>query len=180
MSNNNITSYIDRTLPTNFEDCRGIDTTIINDVSIDIYDEIECCICLNTFDYEFIITNCCKKNIHKICLMDWILSDYNINIKCSMCRIEFKKLKEMISYEEFKDYIRTIIQKEYAKSNLESLSLINIQNKQDKYMEIINVLYDYTKMECDMITIFCRTALISIYLFFIIFLIFLAIKTSVK
>jgi hypothetical protein len=153
-----------------------IDMIGVHNVSIDIFDEIECCICLNTFDYEFIITNCCKKNIHKICLMDWILSDYNINIKCSMCRIELKNIKEMISYEEFKNYIHTIIQKEYYKSNLESLFLINIQNKEEKFMEIINELYNYNTRDFDMITVFCRTSLISIYFFFIIFLILIALK----
>lgn len=154
---------------------RNIDMISINMVDID---EIECCICLNTFDYEFIITNCCKKNIHKICLMDWILSDYNINIKCSMCRIEFKNIKEMISYEEFKNYIDTIIQKEYSKSNLERVSLINIQNKEEKFIEVINKLYNYKKVDYDILTFFCRTALISIYLFSIIFIIYLVLHTG--
>jgi hypothetical protein len=148
-----------------------IDMIRINNISIDMCEEIECCICLNTFDYEFIITNCCKKYIHKICLMDWILSDFNINIKCSMCRIKLKNLKQMISYEEFKTYIYTIIQKEYSKSNLERLFLINLQNKHKKFIGIINELYDYNNRGFDIISIFCKTSLISIYLFFLIFLI---------
>lgn len=152
------------------DNIHNIDRISINMLHID---EIECCICLNTFDYEFIITNCCKKNIHKNCLMDWILSDYNINIKCSMCRIEFKNIKEMISYHEFKNYIHTIIQKEYSKSNLERISLINIQNKEGKFIEVIDKLYNYNKVDCDILTIFCRTALISIYVFSMIFIIFL-------
>lgn len=157
------------------DNIRNIDTISINMIHID---EIECCICLNTFNYEFIITNCCKKNIHKICLMDWILSDYNINIKCSMCRIELQNIKEMISYEEFKDYIHTIIQKEYSKSNLERISSINIHNKKQKFIEIIDKLYNYNTIDNDVLTIFCRTTLISIYLFFIIIIIILITQTT--
>ena len=146
------------------------------DINIDMYDDIECCICLNTFNYEFITTNCCIKNIHKNCLMDWILSEYNIDIKCPMCRIQLKNVKDMISYKEFKDYICTIIQTEYLKTNLENVYSVNIQNKHEKFIDIINQLYNYHIIDNDTITIFCRTALISIYLFFIIFLILLSLK----
>jgi hypothetical protein len=160
---------------TEIDSSYSLDTVHIH---MDIYYDIECCICLNTFDYEFIITNCCKKNIHKICLMDWILSDYNININCSMCRQEVKNVKEMISYVELKQHISSIIQKEYSKSDLEGVSFINIHHKQEKMIEIINKLYICNIREDDILSIFCRTALVSIYFLFVLFLIYMAINIS--
>jgi hypothetical protein len=110
--------------------------------------------------------------------MDWILSDYNTNINCSMCRQELKNVKEMISYVEFKEHISSIIQKEYSKSNLERVSFINIHNKEEKMIEIINELYNYNTREDEILNVFCKTTLVSIKFFFVLFLIYIAIEIS--
>jgi hypothetical protein len=45
-----------------------------------------CCVCLNTYDYDYIKLECCYQEIHKKCMIMWILSAQNKFINCPTCR----------------------------------------------------------------------------------------------
>ena len=45
-----------------------------------------CCVCLNTFCYNYINLPCCHQDIHKKCMIDWILSPQNKRLNCPTCR----------------------------------------------------------------------------------------------
>lgn len=63
-----------------------------------------CCICLNTYNYNWITLKCCGQKIHDECLMDWLIIDTNINYKCPICRKSIQ-LDEIITLGTFIDYI---------------------------------------------------------------------------
>lgn len=147
-------------------------------IYMDTYYHIECCICLNSFDYEFIITHCCKKNIHKICLMDWILSCYNIELKCPMCRQDLYNITETISYNEFKEYINTLVKNKFS---YPSTHLIDINYKKEKYMKTLDTLYNIypetNSDDCaDHCNTYCRILLILVYLSFLFLIIFIILQ----
>jgi hypothetical protein len=141
---------------------------------------IECCICLNTFDYEFILMNCCKKYIHKQCLMDWILSEFNHMVKCPMCIQNIENINILITYEEFNMYINSLIEKEIYKND--NLSLVYIKFRFDRYLGIVNKLYNiptYSTTDSeiedinDKLRFGCRIIFIFIYFIFIILIVYI-------
>jgi hypothetical protein len=141
--------------------------------------DMECCVCLNTFNYEFIIMNCCKKEIHKTCLMDWILSDYNKMSKCPLCIQNIENINNIISYEEFNSYIDILIQKEIYKHN--TINLVYLRFQFEKYLEIVNKLYKIdnnsntdSEIETfnDRLSLYCRIIFLFIYFSFVTLLIF--------
>ena len=54
-----------------------------------INNKIECCICLEIMDNNIYETKCCKKYVHKKCIVNYILyhkKNNNNNILCPYCR----------------------------------------------------------------------------------------------
>lgn len=158
----------------NENDIINMDKIILNDHT-EIDSDTECCICLNTFNYEFIIMNCCKKYIHKTCLMDWILSDYNKILKCPLCIQNVENINNIISYEEFNSYIDVLVQKEIYKHN--TVSLVYIRFQFEKYLGIINKLYNIDTISStdsevenfnEKLSFYCRIIFLLIYFIFVI------------
>jgi hypothetical protein len=75
-------------IPEEIEECCSSIPEEIEECCSSIPEEIEeCCICLNEIiidDYEL---SCCKKNIHKNCLIQWILKS-DVIFKCPLCNHE--------------------------------------------------------------------------------------------
>lgn len=149
-----------------------------NDIYEDSY--TECCICLNTLDHEFLLMNCCKKYIHRQCLMDWILSEYNKMVKCPMCIQNINNINTLITYEEFNNYIDILIEREIYKSD--NLSLVYIKFRFEKYLEIVNKLYNINRYSStdseiedinDRLRLCCRIIFIFIYFAFVILIVYI-------
>ena len=112
---------------TNFNDTNEYDLDIescdLSEIDVDsmnYFDENEeCCICLNTLNsnerslnsnerslnsnerslyLEYITLDCCKKNLHKQCLISWICYGNYVELNCPMCREEMSNIKDIVSY----------------------------------------------------------------------------------
>lgn len=159
-----------------------MDQLTYNNTNNDRYDDpyTECCICLNTLDYEFMLMNCCKKFIHKQCLMDWILSEYNQMVKCPMCIQNIENINTLITYEEFNNYIDVLIEREIYKNN--NISLVYIKFRFEKYLEIVNKLYHigtYSTTDSeieeinDRLRLCCRIIFLFIYVAFLVLIVYI-------
>lgn len=130
-----------------------------------------CCICLNTYNYKFIKLECCNKDIHYECVIDWVITETNINYKCPICRKRIQ-LNNSITFGNIIDYI--IIKKkmittkkfDFLVNNLYNVNFLDIdsQSNNDNMIEIYN---NKLKMLCLGILIIS-----SIFVFFMYYSIF--------
>ena len=92
----------------NFENLpeKKLDKKILNTCYIKNEDVIECCICLEPTNKDYIM-NCCSQKIHELCLKKWSEKDYNLNqiSKCPICWTDFdnKDLFQISLYKKIKN-----------------------------------------------------------------------------
>lgn len=80
--------------------------------------EIECCICLEQCQIqEDIKMKCCNQNIHKSCLLDWIISKKS-NENCPLCRNDILDIVEIYTIE---DFLNKITKKKCKNKNIEEI-----------------------------------------------------------
>jgi hypothetical protein len=83
----------------------------MNDYLVDIielnsYDE--CCICLNTLDKKdeddvLLKLGCCKKMLHKGCLISWMCYGNYTELKCPMCRSVILNITSLVLLKDICD-----------------------------------------------------------------------------
>lgn len=116
-----------------------------------------CCICLNTNDYKYITLECCGKTIHLDCIIDWLITETNIDYKCPRCRKSIK-ISKNISIGNIIDYIITKknkISRNKYDSLLQNLYDVTIfqndsenQSDSSRYDSIIQIYNNKLKMVC--------------------------------
>jgi hypothetical protein len=100
-------------------DLSDVDVNNVNYMNINYIDENEeCCICLNTLNSnerslytneststERITLDCCKKHLHKQCLISWICYGNYTELNCPMCRVEISNITDIVSYMDIMNNI---------------------------------------------------------------------------
>lgn len=87
---------------------------IVNIENIDVHEEIElnkyeeCCICLNTLDKkeedeEYLTLGCCRKLLHKGCLISWMCYGNYTELKCPMCRSVILNITSLVLLKDICD-----------------------------------------------------------------------------
>ena len=140
----------------------------LNNINTNSDDETDyCCICINTFEDEFIKLQCCNQFIHKNCIMEFITSINNNIYKCPICRtqidisVSFGKIidylnenPELISKDKIQCIIKTfykdipikdLFNRNESESEIESEEIKHLKDtiriltiKKDKFL-IINI-----------------------------------------
>lgn len=80
----------------------------IDDENIELNSYEECCICLNTLDKkeedeEFLKLGCCKKMLHKGCLISWMCYGNYTELKCPMCRSVILNITSLVLLKDICD-----------------------------------------------------------------------------
>lgn len=80
----------------------------IDDENIELNSYEECCICLNTLDKkeedeEFLKLGCCKKMLHKGCLISWMCYGNYTELKCPMCRNVILNITSLVLLKDICD-----------------------------------------------------------------------------
>lgn len=130
---------------------------------------IECCICLDECQKQEIKMECCSQNIHKSCLLEWIVCQTN-NENCPLCRTDISDITKIYTIEDFLNKMTQINCKKTTK-NIEKIlnkwfKIDNIYIPDDtntRYTESINYSQNSNRIHtrqyiqnclCIMITIF--------------------------
>lgn len=79
-----------------------------DDENIELNSYEECCICLNTLDKkeedeEFLKLGCCKKMLHKGCLISWMCYGNYTELKCPMCRNVILNITSLVLLKDICD-----------------------------------------------------------------------------
>lgn len=84
----------------------NINDNVGDSIELNRYDD--CCICLNTLDKkeedeEYLTLGCCKKMLHKGCLISWMCYGNYTELKCPMCRSYILNITNLVSLKDICD-----------------------------------------------------------------------------
>jgi len=122
------------------------DTCDLSDCVID--DDEECCICLNTLDNVYVVLDCCKKQLHKQCLISWMCYGNYIELRCPMCRVEISNITELVSYNDImdntdvqlNDNVMNIIERYYSNDGMYIRQMARLRQRENYLMYIDRTL----------------------------------------
>ena len=135
-----------------------------------------CCICINTYEYQYCKLSCCRQSIHNLCLIDWILSENNVLYKCPICRKQID-IKNSITIGTIIDHINNreepistdkfdlIVQKLYPNTHLYSILSDDIITRNIISVRLSNLNRTWLNMKILFVSIFIVLIFASILIY---------------
>ena len=107
------------------------------------YNEYECLICLENIEIhtdEYIILECCNKQVHIHCLCNWINSSDNINkLSCPYCRQKSIMCNDIYNTLNISRNISRNI--EFRNTNINNQQYLNLHNIEDTTCSFYMCIY---------------------------------------